>query len=62
MRAPQQLPPTTIESIIANPQSLLNMRHGVFAQVNKAVMNNLVKVDPYIMYGYPNLKTVRSAA
>lgn len=28
-------------------------------QVNKATMNNLVKVDPYIMYGYPNLKTVR---
>merc|ERR1712182_141189 len=30
-----------------------------FMKVNKATMNNLVKVDPYIMYGYPNLKTVR---
>jgi large subunit ribosomal protein L7e len=38
---------------------LLQMHNGVFAQVNKAVMNNLVKVDPYIMYGYPSLKTVR---
>merc|ERR1712178_364827 len=32
---------------------------GVFMKVNKATMNMLVKVDPYIMYGYPNLKTVR---
>jgi len=38
---------------------LLQIHNGVFMQVNKAVMNNLVKVDPYIMYGYPTLKTVR---
>ena len=38
---------------------LLQLHNGVFMQVNKAVTNNLVKVDPYIMYGYPNLKTVR---
>ena len=39
---------------------LLQIRNGVFVQANKAVMNNLVfKVDPYIMYGYPNLKTVK---
>ena len=38
---------------------LLQMNNGVFMQVNKAVMNNLQKVDPYIMYGYPTLKTVR---
>merc|ERR1719352_1274554 len=38
---------------------LLQLHNGVFMQVNKAVMNNLVKVDPYIMYGYPNLKSVR---
>ncbi len=38
---------------------LLQIHNGVFMQANKAVMNNLVKVDPYIMYGYPNLKTVR---
>merc|ERR1719183_3226689 len=38
---------------------LLQIHNGVFMQANKAVMNNLVKVDPYIMYGYPTLKTVR---
>merc|ERR1719337_604302 len=38
---------------------LLQMHNGVFMKVNKATMNMLVKVDPYIMYGYPNLKTVR---
>jgi len=38
---------------------LLQIHNGVFMKVNKATMNNLVKVDPYIMYGYPTLKTVR---
>jgi len=38
---------------------LLQMHNGVFMKVNKATMNNLVKVDPYIMYGYPSLKSVR---
>jgi len=38
---------------------LLQINNGVFMRVNKATMNNLVKVDPYIMYGYPSLKTVR---
>jgi len=38
---------------------LLRIHNGVFMKVNKATMNNLVKVDPYIMYGYPTLKSVR---
>ena len=38
---------------------LLQINNGVFMRCNKATMNMLVKVDPYIMYGYPNLKTVR---
>jgi len=38
---------------------LLQIHNGVFMQANKAVMNNLVKVDPYIMYGYPTMKSVR---
>ena len=38
---------------------LLQINNGVFMRVNKATMNMLVKVDPYIMYGYPNLKTVK---
>ena len=40
---------------------LLQINNGVFMKVNKATMNMLVKVDPYIMYGYPTLKTVRLA-
>merc|ERR1719382_184544 len=38
---------------------LLQINNGVFMRVNKATMNMLVKVDPYIMYGYPSLKTVK---
>lgn len=38
---------------------LLQINNGVFMRVNQAVINQLVKVDPYIMYGYPNLKTVK---
>jgi len=38
---------------------LLQINNGVFMKVNKATMNMLVKVDPYIMYGYPTLKTVK---
>jgi len=38
---------------------LLQMHNGVFMKINKATMNNLVKVDPYIMYGYPNLKSIK---
>ena len=38
---------------------LLQIHNGVFMKVNKATMNNLVKVDPYIMYGYPSLKITR---
>jgi len=37
---------------------LLQIHNGTFMQANKAVMNNLVKVDPYIMYGYPTRKNV----
>ena len=41
---------------------LLRLRHihnGVFMKVNKATVNALRKVEPYIMWGYPNLKTVK---
>jgi len=38
---------------------LLQINNGVFMRVNKATMNMLVKVDPYIMYGYPSLKSVK---
>ena len=38
---------------------LLQIHNGVFMRLNKATFNNLVKVDPYIMYGYPSLTSVR---
>ncbi|KAK2378554.1 ribosomal protein L30/L7 family protein [Trifolium repens] len=33
--------------------------NGVFLKVNKATMNMLHRVEPYVTYGYPNLKSVR---
>lgn len=38
---------------------LRRINHGVFLKVNKATLNMLQKVEPYVAYGYPNLKTVR---
>ncbi|KAL2635036.1 hypothetical protein R1flu_006515 [Riccia fluitans] len=41
---------------------LLRLRqifNGVFMKVNKATMNMLRRVEPYVTYGYPNLKSVR---
>lgn len=41
---------------------LLRLRqifHAVFIRVNKATLNMLKKVEPYVTYGYPSLKTVR---
>ncbi|ONM33803.1 60S ribosomal protein L7-2, partial [Zea mays] len=33
--------------------------NGVFLKVNKATINMLRRVEPYVAYGYPNLKSVR---
>ncbi|KAG0479438.1 hypothetical protein HPP92_010206 [Vanilla planifolia] len=41
---------------------LLRLRqifNGVFLKVNKATINMLQRVEPYVTYGYPNLKSVR---
>lgn len=41
---------------------LLRLRqifNGVFMRVNKATLNMLKRVEPYVTYGYPNLKTIR---
>lgn len=41
---------------------LLRLRqifNGVFLKVNKATMNMLHRVEPYVTYGYPNLKSVK---
>ncbi|CAA0806019.1 60S ribosomal protein L7-3 [Striga hermonthica] len=40
---------------------LLRLRqifNGVFLKVNKATVNMLHRVEPYVTYGYPNLKSV----
>ncbi|KAK4754235.1 hypothetical protein SAY87_002339 [Trapa incisa] len=33
--------------------------NGVFLKVNKATLNMLHRVEPYVTYGYPNLKSVK---
>ncbi|XP_031561305.1 60S ribosomal protein L7-like [Actinia tenebrosa] len=38
---------------------LIQINNGVFIRLNKATLNMLRIVQPYIAYGYPNLKTVR---
>jgi 60S ribosomal protein uL30 len=38
---------------------LLQINNAVFIRVNKATMNMLRLIEPYVAYGYPNLKTVR---
>ena len=38
---------------------LLKINSGVFLRVNRATLNMLQRVEPYVSYGYPNLKTVR---
>jgi len=35
------------------------INNGVFVKLNKATLNMLRLADPYIAWGYPNLKTVR---
>lgn len=38
---------------------LRQLHNAVFVRLNKATINMLRLVEPYIAYGYPNLKTVR---
>lgn len=38
---------------------LRQINNGVFVRLNKASINMLRRVEPYIAYGYPNLKSVR---
>lgn len=38
---------------------LLQINNGVFVRLSKATINMLRIVEPYIAYGYPNLKTVK---
>ncbi|KAM3184422.1 hypothetical protein ACTXT7_008401 [Hymenolepis weldensis] len=38
---------------------LLQINNGVFVKLNKATLNMLRLIDPYISWGYPSLKTIR---
>lgn len=38
---------------------LRQINNGVFIQLNKATINMLRIIEPYITWGYPNLKSVR---
>ncbi|MBO8584320.1 uL30 family ribosomal protein, partial [Staphylococcus aureus] len=38
---------------------MIQIFNGVFLKVNKATMNMLHRVEPYVTYGYPNLKSVK---
>merc|ERR1712019_5851 len=38
---------------------LRQINNAVFLKANKAIMNMLRRVEPYVAYGYPNLKTVK---
>ena len=39
---------------------LRQINNGVFLRLNKATINMLRIAEPYIAYGYPNLKTIRN--
>lgn len=38
---------------------LRQINNGVFVQLNKATVNMLRIAEPYITWGYPNVKSVR---
>ena len=38
---------------------LRQLNNMVFVKLTKATMNMIRKVEPYVAYGYPSLKTVR---
>ena len=37
---------------------LRQINNGVFVKINKATMNMIKRVEPYVVYGYPNRKTI----
>ena len=37
---------------------LRQLNNGVFVKVNKATMNMIKRIEPYVTFGYPNRKTI----
>merc|ERR1719201_3307098 len=56
---------TGINKLAPKPRKILQLlrlrqlHNGVFLKVSKPMMNMLKYIQPYVTYGYPNLKTVR---
>jgi len=44
---------------ILNLLRLRQINNGIFLRINKATLGLLKRVEPYIAFGYPNLKSVR---
>lgn len=44
---------------ILNLLRLVQINNGTFIKLNKATITMLKLVEPYVIYGYPNLKSVR---
>merc|ERR1712000_247211 len=57
IRGINQVPPKVKK--ILRLLRLLQVHNGVFVRLNAASQKMLTLVDPWITYGYPNLKTVR---
>mmetsp|Transcript_37113 Transcript_37113/g.96261 ORF Transcript_37113/g.96261 Transcript_37113/m.96261 type:complete len:161 (+) Transcript_37113:447-929(+) len=57
IRGINDLPPKTRK--ILQLLRLRQLNNGVFMKVNKASLNMLHKVEPYVTFGFPNLKSVR---
>ncbi|KMZ66957.1 60S ribosomal protein L7-like protein [Zostera marina] len=43
---------------ILNRLRLRNIFHGVFLRANKSILDMLVRVEPYVTYGCPNLNSI----
>ncbi len=58
-------PPHSITGVSPKVKKVLQLfrlrqiHNGTFVKLNKATMNMIRIAEPYIAYGYPNLKTVR---
>lgn len=38
---------------------LRQINNGVFVKLNKATLNMLKVIEPYVAWGYPNMKSIR---
>merc|ERR1711930_19603 len=48
------------QKLILRLLRLRQIHNAVFVRVNKATLNMLQRIQPYVTYGYPNRKTIES--